>query len=56
MNRTANNPKQFIAIALIAVLSAYFGAQLAVQHGQHQFSRPGVFMQVDDGPRPCPKC
>jgi hypothetical protein len=56
MNRTANSPKQWIAIALIAALSAYFGAQLAVQHGQHQFSRPGVFMQVDDSPKPCAQC
>lgn len=56
MNRTANSPKQWIAIALIAALSAYFGAQLAVQHTQHQFSRPGVFMQVDDSPKPCAQC
>ncbi len=56
MNRSAYNPKQFIAIALIATLSAFFGAQLAVQHAQHQLSRPGVFMQVDDNPKPCSVC
>ena len=57
MNRSAYNPKQLIAIALIASLSAFFGAQLAVQHvGNNQSSRPGVFMQVDDGSKPCATC
>lgn len=60
MNRIAKLTRpvvtQIITIAVVAVAASWFGASVAVKHAQAQTSQTGVYMPVDDGPKPCGSC
>ena len=55
MNRTAKLAGQWVLVALIACASAWMGARVATVKASLA-EKPGVFMLVDDNPRPCGNC
>jgi hypothetical protein len=57
MNRIAKTVKSNTATLLVALLAAYFGANLALNAAPvaQGVQQPGTMLLVDD-PVPCPKC